>query len=125
MYSHTFSTPCIFTLTSLAPQIAIHNGVKAFLKLHLNFCYFYNHGNKCKKTVCKLYIQNVLQLYSITTELILTSINIVKPNFTTFIHFVWILLRILEVPGKTVLQSNLAIRNGFIRNKLVLRNHFL
>ena len=28
MNLHTFSTPCIFTLTSLAPQIAIHNGVK-------------------------------------------------------------------------------------------------
>ena len=37
---HTFSTPCIFTLTSLAPQIAIHNGVKEFLKLHLNFVTF-------------------------------------------------------------------------------------
>ena len=37
---HTFSTPCIFTLTSLAPQIAIYNGVKEFLKLHLNFVTF-------------------------------------------------------------------------------------
>jgi hypothetical protein len=61
MNLHTFSTPCIFTLTSLAPQIAIHYGIKAFLK-HLNFCYSYDHGNKCDKTVSKLYIQNVLQL---------------------------------------------------------------
>ena len=44
-------------------------------------------------------------VYSIHTELILTPINILKPNFTSFIHFVWILLQIWEVPSKTVLRT--------------------
>ena len=34
-------------------------------------------------------------------------------------------LNYLNFPMKTIVQSNLVIRNGLIRNRLVLKNHFL
>ena len=60
------------------------------------------------------------------------SHSLIKSLFKTWITSLICLSPILYIKGKMekpslqyVLQSNLAIRNSLIRNKLVLRNHFL
>ena len=51
-----------------------------------------------------------------------------KKHIWLSLNFKWVVQKCLNLTFKvnvTVVQSNLAIRNGLIRNKLVLRNHFL